>query len=66
MDFIIDFFFSMNLGAKMLLVIINWLSKGVFLIPMLLISAPAVAIAFMECYIPHHEFLKAIISDRGT
>ena len=33
---------------------------------MLLISAPAVAMAFIERYIPYHGFLKAIINDKGT
>ena len=65
MDFIIDLPLSIKLGAKILLVIINRLSKGVILIPILLISAFAVAIAFMERYILYHGFPKAIISDRG-
>ena len=34
--------------------------------PILLISAPAVAMAFMECYVPYHGFPKAIINDKGT
>ena len=42
------------------------LSKGIILIPILLISALAVAMAFMEYYILYHEFPKAIINDRGT
>ena len=42
------------------------LSKGVILILMLLIFTPAVAMAFMERYIPYHGFLKAIVSDKGT
>ena len=42
------------------------LNKGVILIPILSISAPAVAAVFMEHYIPYHGFLKAIISDKGT
>ena len=33
---------------------------------MLLISAPAVAMAFIEHYISYHGFLKAIINDKGT
>ena len=45
---------------------INRLNKSVILIPMLLISAPAVAMAFIERYIPYHGFPKAIISDRST
>ena len=46
--------------------IIDRLSKGVILIPILLIFTPAVAAAFMERYIPYHGFPKAIISNRGT
>ena len=42
------------------------LSKGVILIPILLIFAPAVATVFIERYVPYHGFLKAIISDKGT
>ena len=66
MDFITDLPISIKSGVKILLVIINRLSKGVILIPMLLISAPAVAMAFMERYVPYHGFQKAIVSDRGT
>ena len=42
------------------------LNKGVILILMLLISTPAVAMAFMERYVPYHGFPKAIVNDRGT
>ena len=42
------------------------LNKGIILILILLISVPAVAMAFMEYYIPYHGFSKAIISDKGT
>ena len=66
MDFIIDLPPSVKLGAKILLVITNQLSKGVILIPMLLISAPVVAAAFIKHYIPYHGFPKAIISDKET
>ena len=65
MDFIIDLPPSIKSGVKILLMITDWLSKGVILIPMLLIFAPAVAAVFMERYILYHGFLKAIISDRG-
>ena len=65
MDFIMDFPLSIKLGVKILLVIINWLSKEVILIPMLLIFAPAVAAVFIERYIPYYGFPKAIISDKG-
>ena len=65
MDFITDLPFNIKLGVKVLLIITDRLNKGVILIPMLLIFTPAVAAAFMECYIPYHGFLKAIISDRG-
>ena len=50
MDFITDFPPSGKLGVKILLVIINRLSKGVILILILLISAPAVAMAFIKHY----------------
>ena len=42
------------------------LSKGVILIPMLLIFTLAMTAAFMERYIPYHGFPKAIISNKGT
>ena len=66
MDFIIDLPLSIKSGVKILLVITDRLNKGVILIPMLLISAPAVAAVFMEYYILYYGFLKAIINDRGT
>ena len=66
MNFITDLPLSIKLGVKILLVIINRLNKGVILIPMLLISAPVVAMAFIEYYIPYHGFPKVIISDKGT
>ena len=66
MDFITDLPLSTKSGAKILLVITDRLSKGVILIPILSISAPAVTTAFMEYYVPYHGFPKAIISDRGT
>ena len=66
MDFITDLPPSVKLGVRILLVIMDRLSKGVILILILLISAPAVATAFMEHYIPYHGFPKAIISDRGS
>ena len=66
MDFITDLPLSIKLDAKTLLVITDRLSKGVILIPMLLISAPMVAMAFIKYYIPYHGFPKAIINKRGT
>ena len=66
MDFITDFPPSIKLRVKTLLIITHWLNKGIILILILLISAPAVAIAFMEYYIPYHGFPKAIINDKGT
>ena len=41
------------------------LSKGVILILILLISAPTVAMAFIERYVLYHRFPKAIINNRG-
>ena len=66
MDFITDLPLSVKLGVRVLLVITDRLSKGVILIPMLLISAPAVTAAFIKYYIPYHGFLKAIINNKGT
>ena len=66
MDFIIDLPPSMKSGVKILLVITDWLNKGVILIPILLIFTSAVATAFIKCYVPYHGFLKAMISDRST
>ena len=66
MDFMTDLPPNTKSRAKTLLVITDRLSKGVILIPMLSISAPAVATAFMERYIPYHGFPKAIINNRGT
>ena len=42
------------------------LSKGIIFILILLISAPAVATAFIKYYIPYHGFPKAIINNKGT
>ena len=66
MDFITDLPFNIKSGVRILLVIIDRLSKGVILIPMLLISVPAVVMAFIEYYVPYYGFPTAIISDRGT
>ena len=66
MDFIINHSFNIKLRAKALLMITDRLNKGVILIPILLISAPAVAMAFIERYILYHGFLKAIVNDKGT
>ena len=65
MDFITDLPPSAKSGVKTLLIITDRLSNGVILIPMLSISTPAVAAAFIERYIPYHGFPKAIINDRG-
>ena len=66
MDFIINFPPSTKLRVKILLIITNRLNKGVILIPILLISTPAVTAVFIEYYILYHGFLKAIINNRGT
>ena len=42
------------------------LNKGIILILILLISTPAVAMAFIEYYVPYHGFPKAIVNNRGT
>ena len=66
MDFIINLSFSIKSGVRILLMITDWLNKGIILILILLISTPAVAMAFIERYIPYHRFPKAIISNKGT
>ena len=66
MDFITDLPLSIKSGVKILLIITDRLNKGVILIPILLIFAPAVAAVFIERYIPYHGFPKAIINNRGT
>ena len=66
MDFITDLPLSIKSGVRILLVITDRLSKGIILILILSISAPAVAMAFIERYIPYHGFPKVIVSDRGT
>ena len=66
MDFITDLPFSIKLDTKTLLIIVNRLHKEVILIPILLVSAPAVVMAFIKRYIPYHGFSKAIINDKST
>ena len=65
MDFITDLPFSIKSELKILLVITDWLSKRVILIPILLIFTPAVVAVFIEYYILYHEFLKTIINNKG-
>ena len=57
--------FNIKSSAKILLVIINRLNKGVIFILILLISASVVAMAFIKYYILYHGFPKIIINDRG-
>ena len=66
MDFITDLPLSVKLRVKILLIITDRLSKGIILILILLIFTPAVAMAFMERYVPYHGFPKAIVNNRGT
>ena len=66
MDFITDLSLNIKSGVKALLIIINWLSKGVILILILLIFTLTVAAAFIEYYIPYHGFPKAIINNKET
>ena len=66
MDFITDLPLSIKLRVRILLMITDWLNKGIILIPILLIFTPAVALAFIKYYIPYHGFLKAIINNKGT
>ena len=66
MDFITDVPPSTKLRVKTLLVITDYLNKGIILIPILSIFTPAVATAFIKRYIPYHGFPKAIINNKGT
>ena len=65
MDFIMDLPPSIKLRVKILLIITDWLNKDIILILILLISTPAVAMAFLKYYIPYHGFLKVIINNKG-
>ena len=66
MDFITDLPLIIKLGVRILLIIIDRLSKGIILIPILSIFAAAVATVFIKYYIPYHGFLKVIINNRET
>ena len=66
MDFITDFPPNIKSRVRILLVITDRLNKGIILIPILSIFTPAVAMAFIERYIPYHGFPKAIVNNRGT
>ena len=66
MDFITDLPPNIKSGVKILLMITDQLNKRVILIPILLISTPTVAMAFIERYIPYHGFPKAIVNNKGT
>ena len=66
MDFITDLPLSTKSGVKTLLIITDWLSKGVILIPILSIFTPTVTTAFIKHYILYHGFPKVIINNKGT
>ena len=66
MDFITDLPLNTKLRVRILLIITDRLSKGIILIPILLISTPAVATVFMKRYIPYYGFPKVIINNKGT
>ena len=66
MDFITDLPINTKLKARILLIITDRLNKGIILIPILSISTPAVATAFIKRYVLYHGFPKAIINDKGT
>ena len=66
MDFITDLSLSIKSRARILLIITDRLNKGIILIPISLISTPAVAMAFIEYYIPYHGFPKAIVNNKET
>ena len=65
MDFIMDLSLSVKLRVKILLMITDRLNKGIILILILSISTPAVAMAFIERYVPYHGFPKVIINNKG-
>jgi len=52
-------------GEETCLVITDRLSKGPIFISLTDSSAPAVAEAFLQLYVPYHGFPEAIVSDRG-
>ena len=66
MDFITNLPPNAKSRVKTLLIITDRLNKGIILILILLISAPAVAMAFIKRYIPYHGFPKVIINNKGT
>ena len=66
MDFITDLPPSIKSGAKILLIIINRLNKGIILIPTLSIFTPIITIAFIKYYVPYHGFPKVIINNKET
>ena len=66
MDFITNLPPNIKLRVKILLMITDWLNKGIILILILLISTLAVAMAFIERYIPYHRFPKVIVNNKGT
>ena len=66
MDFITDLSPSIKSRVKILLVIIDRLSKSVILMLILLMFIPTVATAFIKRYILYHGFPKAIINNKET
>ena len=58
MNFITDVTFNIKWCVKILLIIMDWPTKGIVLILVLLISVPAIATAFIKYYIPYHGFRK--------
>ena len=66
MDFITDLLPNVKSGVRILLIITDRLNKGIILIPILLISAPVVTMAFIKRYILYHGFPKAISNNKGN
>ena len=66
MDFITDLPLNVKSGVRILLMITDRLNKGIILILIISIFTPAVAVAFMEYYVPYHGFPKVIINNKGT
>ena len=64
MDFITDLPANNKLGARVLLIITDRLNKGIILILILLISAPAVVTVFIKRYVLYYGFPRAIINNK--
>jgi hypothetical protein len=64
MDFITDL--PISKGCSSMVVLTDWLSKGVIADGLLEITTKAVVDWFLRHYYPHHFLPRAIVLDRGT